>query len=368
VHRYDDPGGSIRSEGNVGSVRSLVASCPACERPLGEIPPHGLLDVTCSACGLRYQFVRGRVLGVELGRHGTSDDRHGVPVHYGENILRLERANQRIETITLPPAATIDGAPADAGHVLSAVFTAHGRRRDTLLSIYNGTTGYTRTFVLPEEGDIAFKAWMLGGAAGFFALLLLAGWGMTWWLAMIGGTASGVGIGVTCNYHRHVVNSPEPADEGELTPMQLLVSEKLNLEEQRARVTRRLLERERTVERLVSLRRKMTEIGLPLYEHRIAMINQVLEMLDTQMALDLKLRDGYERGIKMIDIELDASAAAEHIEMDVTSRLAAAVEELHEIEETHAELARQVSASAEVEELLKSTDTQRSGSITWGTM
>jgi hypothetical protein len=74
----------------------------------------------------------------------------------------------------------------------------------------------------------------------------------------------------------------------------------------------------------------MQNVGLDLYRPRIETIDRGIALIDTQMELEKRLRDGYERSIQMIEIEM------------------------HDLEAEQAELGRQLAANAEVEALLKS--------------
>jgi hypothetical protein len=105
--------------------------------------------------------------------------------------------------------------------------------------------------------------------------------------------------------------------------------------------------------RLVSLRDKMVELGLPAYRARIAIIDAALATLDQQIAVYTRLRDGYDRNIKMIEIELESGAAAEKFDEDISAAIAAAVSELDVLEVSQRELGRQLEANVEVEELLR---------------
>ena len=105
--------------------------------------------------------------------------------------------------------------------------------------------------------------------------------------------------------------------------------------------------------RLVALRDKMEAVALPAYRPRIASIDTALVTIDKQIAIATRLRDGYDKSITMIEIELESGAAADHMNEDISAMIAESVRELRTIEASQAELARQLEANVEVELLLR---------------
>jgi hypothetical protein len=105
--------------------------------------------------------------------------------------------------------------------------------------------------------------------------------------------------------------------------------------------------------RLVALRDKMEAVALPAYRHRIASVDVALATIDKQMAIASQLREGYDKSITMIEIELESGDAAHHMHEDISALIAESIHELRTIEESQAELARQLEANVEVELLLR---------------
>jgi len=105
--------------------------------------------------------------------------------------------------------------------------------------------------------------------------------------------------------------------------------------------------------RLVGLRSKMADLALAAYGPRIASIDSGVIMLDRQIEMDRLLCEGYDRSIKMIEIELEAGPAADQLNVDVSAAFTASMSELEALEESQAELARQLEANVEVELLLR---------------
>ena len=110
--------------------------------------------------------------------------------------------------------------------------------------------------------------------------------------------------------------------------------------------------------RLVGLRSKMADLALAAYGPRIASIDSGVGMLDRQIEMDRLLCEKYDRSIKMIEVELESGAAADEMNEDVSAALTADMSELKALEESQAELERQLEANVEVEQLLRSTLTR----------
>lgn len=115
----------------------------------------------------------------------------------------------------------------------------------------------------------------------------------------------------------------------------------------------RLREKSDLRQRLVTLRAKMEEVGLAAYQPRIESIESALRTVARQLDVLGRLRDGYDRSITMIDIELEAGIAVSEMDDDVGTTMISAMRELKALEATQAELARQLEANVEVELLLR---------------
>ena len=135
------------------------------------------------------------------------------------------------------------------------------------------------------------------------------------------------------------------------TPEQLRAA-RARLIEARTTHAEHLRERQGVRRRLADLRDRMRDVGLPAYSSRIATIDRGLATMDKQIAVIARLRDGYDRSLRMIDIELDAGHAVELLDEASGAAISDAVYELRLLEESQAELARQLEANDEVEGLL----------------
>src|SRR5581483_11855671 len=208
--------------------------------------------------------------------------------------------------------------------------------------------------VLAGVGGLALrKAFWLAAAAGLTAGVLAgsatASGLFTLAAAFVAFTVVVFGLG-----YRMMQRVSLSADEkARLSSHQHLLAEKLNLEASRAAVVRELESRGQLRGRLDALRVKMQRVGLDAYAPRIAALERALATIDQQMELQRRLRDGYERSIDMLEIELEAGAAADAFDASAAPHIATILSEMRELEDQQADLARQLSANAEVEHLLR---------------
>lgn len=134
------------------------------------------------------------------------------------------------------------------------------------------------------------------------------------------------------------------------TPEQLRLARQ-RLIDARAAHAERLKERQGVRRRLGDLLGKMRQVGLSAYSTRIATVERGLATLDRQIAVIAQLRDGYDRSLRMIDIELEAGHAADLLDEDIGVAIGVAMYELRLLEESQVDLARQLEANDEVEGL-----------------
>ena len=178
--------------------------------------------------------------------------------------------------------------------------------------------------------------------------------------ALVVSTACGMLTGL-------LLHRPRPGSRGRdgrltfRTPDQLRAA-RARLVEARRGHSDTLKERQGVRRRLADLLRRMRDVGLPAYSSRIVTIERGLATLDRQIDVISKLRDGYDRSIRMIDIELEAGHAAELLDDDMSLAIADAMYELRLLEESGAELARQLEANDEVEGISAGTGIARSAS------
>jgi hypothetical protein len=332
-----------------------VFSCPKCSKPLGDIPVAGELVVVCAQCRLKFLVVRGRVSRAHV-QQVYIDLKNKAPSRYRqEHEIRLQLASGRVELVSFDLPVGEATSIARPGDVLSAVYLMRGSAREQLLSIHNATIG--RSLPISFAGEKATgKAWRLGGLTGAVVVVATGMWGAPAAAALSTGAVVCIALGFGLG-HRFMPRARlSPEQEAQLTSAQRMLAEKLNLEVARARTMRELEARRALQERLLSLRTKMVNVGLDAYRPRIATLDRALENIEQQMALEARLRAGYERSIQMIEIELEAGAAADALDASAAPHIAQTLQEMHELEEQQAELGRQLAANIEVEELLRSSE------------
>lgn len=328
-----------------------VFACPNCNRLLGDIPPAGVLTAVCAHCRFKYQVVRGRVRQASSRQIAKPGD--NSPVRYADqHEVVLDLPSGRSEIVAFAIDHAQGPSPARADEIFSAVYLMRGKSRERLLLVYNANTD--ARIVLAGVGGMALRKvfWLALGAG--LTTGVLAGSatssGPVTLVGAIGGFAAVVfGLG-----YRMMPRVSLSADEkARLSAGQHLLAEKLNLETARAAVVRELDSRGELRSRLDGLREKMQRVGLDVYAPRIAALERALAMIDRQIELQRRLRDGYERSIDMLEIELEAGAAADAFDSSAAPHIATILSEMRELEEQQADLARQLSANAEVEHLLR---------------
>jgi hypothetical protein len=331
----------------------MVLSCPKCGQALGEVPANGRLNAICARCRLQYEVVRGRVAVAESRQIIVRAATKGQAAMYGQQqSVRVELASGRAEVVDfeLPDA----NAPlvARRGDVFYSIYLMRGARREQLLSVHNTTTGSSLTLSLPGE-KATTKAWLFAGgiAAVVFVTTIGAGLSPLLDVGLAVGSFVGLGIGLGHQFMPRAEISPEEAVQ--LTAAQTLLAEKLNLETARAHAVQALASRQELRERVVALRAKMLNVGLDIYQPRIAVLDRAIALMTTQLELDGRLRDGYERSIQMIEIEIEAGATADAVESVTAPHITANLAAMRDLEEQQAELVRQLQANSEVEALLK---------------
>jgi len=324
-------------------------NCPKCFRTIGELPERGELVALCSNCRFKFQLLRGRVLERSSKQQ---PGRKSNPIrHY---VLRLELPHRLNEVTEFDQIGTDDSVHARRGDDVAVVYSLRGTQREELLAIHNLTTGESHAVGTPGEKSSSTAA-TLGFLAGAVVGAVSWGVGLPFVAALVFGGGLSVATAFFLRRRLAPVHDIEPEAQALLERKHSWLSEKLRLEDARARVAADISDRERLRNRLVDLRRKMLEVGLEAYKPRLASIDVALAALDQQMTLDRNLCEGYDRSIKMIEIEQESTSAADQVfSDDLTPVVVEKLEELKALEAKQADLARELEANVEIEQLLRS--------------
>lgn len=321
-------------------------NCPRCYKTIGELPKSGTLVALCADCHFKYEVLRGRLIertSTRLGGPSNDPNRH--------YRFRVDAPNREAGSVEFERRGTEEVLQARPGDDVVIVHTMRGRRREEALAVHNLTTGDSLAINAPGRRSRATaEAW--GVAVG-----VLLGGGMLivvpLFPAALFGLFAAIGTAFVLGQRLRPVHDVQPGEQVFLERKQNWLSEKLRLQEARARIDGDIADRQRARQCLVDLQHKMLEVGLDAYKPRLHSIDVALAVLDKQTALDLALRDGYDRSIKMIEIEQDASAAEEIFPDDLTPLVLEKLDELKALEEQQAELARELEANVEIEQLLR---------------
>lgn len=328
--------------------------CPNCNTPLGELRRGGVFEEICPKCRYQYQVLVGRLAARNVRsvtrRAPTAQDRGHFTRAYE---LRLELSPTRHEAVDFEVPERDDTlVHVERGDTVAVVYAMRDWRRDELLQVRNYTTG--------EIFEIARPGATARNRAGCAAI----GVGLLTFIALIQVAPSSPVLVITplavtwgayallarlfAPTHRWAATR-EPASGAAPTLLEQIHA----LAEQRATVEADREEKLALRERLVALQRKMREVDLPAYAPRIAALERAVAAVDEQIALDERLRDGYDRSIKILEIEHESGATAERLSADVSATMQAKLDELRMLEEQHAELGRLLEANAELERFLR---------------
>jgi len=317
-----------------------LIECDRCRAPLAEVPDRSVVQTVCATCRFKFQVINGP-LANKSGRQ--------VGSHQRDYELRLEIGDRQLEIVRFRIAR--DHLPARPGDEIVVVHTMRGKQLEELLYVRNLTTG--DIIRVGSPGDRAERS---ANALGFLVAAVSIGVAMTieqYRLVALGGAAviSYVAwLWIDRRLEPKHQLSPEFAESRQAT--QGLLERKQACDAGRLAAVQSLAENEAHRERLIALRRKMSDVDIDLFKPRLDAIDRGLMTLDRQRAVDIALRDGYERAVKILDIELEAGAAAEQLGGDVAPLLLSKLDELRALEEQQADLKRELQANAEVEKLL----------------
>jgi hypothetical protein len=177
--------------------------------------------------------------------------------------------------------------------------------------------------------------------------------GMPIWFAAGAVALAGAGVGKGLVHLLRPVQALPAGERQALELRQGLLDEKRRMLERRADVVTAIERRAESQRRLLDLRTRMAAVEGDVYVARIAAVDVALRMLTDQRDVDERLLRAYDRSLEIVDIEYDATTATDALALDDGSVLAERMAELREVEEYHAQLTRQLEASAEVEKLLR---------------
>lgn len=328
--------------------------CPNCNTPLGELRRGGVFEEVCSKCHYKYQVLVGRLATRNVRsvtrRAPTAQD----PGRYTRAYeLRLELSPTNHEPVDFEVPERDDTlVHVEPGDTVAVVYAMRDWRRDELLQVRNYTTGEIFEIARPGANarNRAGCAAIGAGLLSFIALLQVAPPSPVLVIAPLAVTWGSYALlaRLFAPTHRHAAARQLSSDD----PPTLL--EQIHaLAEQRASIVADREEKLELRERLVALQQKMREVDLPAYAPRIATLERAVAAVNEQVALDERLRDGYDRSIKILEIEHESGATAERLSADVNATVQGKLEELRLLEEQHAELGRLLAANAELERFLE---------------
>jgi hypothetical protein len=269
-----------------------------------------------------------------------------------EYELRLQLTPSHLELVSFTLDARVEIPSLQRGDAVAVIFGLRDRARDDLLSVINRTTGKSAVIRKPDA-RARREAAGLSAIVGVVAALVAGQLGAELPVVIASGSTS-LALAFALIQRRLAPRFALARDERERhSAIQGLLEQKLGLlgERDRLRVARD--ERVALRARLAALQAKMRDVGLAMYEPRIASLDDALATIDAQLDLERQLLDGYEKSIKIIEIEYEAGTAEERLTEDVAPLIAQRLVELETLGERQRELERELAANAEVEQLLR---------------
>ena len=326
-----------------------LIKCGNCGTALAEIPDRSVVQTVCASCHFKYQIIDGRVAANE-----SREDVHRRV--YREYELQLELANGAYESVRFSVHERDKPLSVRRGDDVAVVQSMRGKEIEELLYIQNFTNDSVVQFAWP--GSRANRSATRAGMFLFVVLFVLAfrtAHDEPVLFVALAGASVTLSMLARAGLRqlmlpRHAL-APDVEEKGKAT--QRLLDQKHSCMNGLALVQHSLAKNEARRQRLLGLGAKMLDVGLDVYKPRFAAIDRALATLAKQRAVEDDLREGYERVLKMLDIELEAGAATDQVDDDVAATLLAKIDELQALEERQADLIRELSANAEVEQLLR---------------
>lgn len=329
-----------------------LVKCGMCGTALAEVPDRTALQKVCANCHFKYQIINGRV--------AANESRQVVQRRiYREYELQVELGSRDVEIVRFSLHERDKPLPVRRGDDVAVVHSMRGNQLEELLYIQNFTNDRLVQFAWP--GNRANRSATRAGMSLFVVLFLVAlviGQNEPVLLVALTGAAVALSVLARAWLRQRMLPThalaPDVEENGKAT--QRLLEQKHACLNGLTLVQHSLSQNEARRKRLLSLGNKMLDVGLDVYKPRFAAIDRALATLEKQRAVDVALREGYERVLKMLDIELEAGAATDQFDSDVTATLLAKLDELKELEARQADLIRELSANAEVEQLLRARE------------
>lgn len=335
-----------------GESASLMFSCPHCANVIGEYPDAGVALLICSSCTFKYELSAGHVVGLDSQRVqvrvGVDSVRRRYYRHYELVLRTTPRETLRFRFDTDRDDEWIQMR---AGEPAVVVYGMRGSKRNELLFVLNRAS--RERFILGHPGQGAkARSTGYGIVAGAVAGTAAAMASAPLLLAVIAAGAAGF----AARYGLSRILSPRhalrPDEQLMLSARQALLAQKLMLLELRTGVRDDVERRAALRERLRSLRTRMLAVKIDAYAARVETIDHALATLEEQVDVDLLLIAEYDRTLQIVDIEYEASLAADAISSEGSAVIDARLGELRGAEELRAETTRRLAANAEVERLL----------------
>jgi hypothetical protein len=322
--------------------------CPACKASVYLPHPEEsgdrlLLEIICPKCQRKYSVSYVETKYSDSYLEPLPQQKPNQPIEYQRiyklRVLGLAQTIQAIEFSTIGRDEKFSAVPGDR---LTLLYIMHKVRPPEPIFILNETTATSHQLFSPiqrarKAGSSAFVVTLLGGAF----LSLLAGFSQNplnkrLWLVVIP-SAIGTGVYVT---RRQI----QLTKEQNLQTAARLSFEQ-NLLEQVHCVAKRLdklhesiSEETRLIERLKTVKQKMTLTDSQVYARRIETFERGIDAMEKQLKLSQNLIAGYLKVKSMLEIDYETSRLAEQLPENTAQEIVTRLQELETIETQKEEL------------------------------
>jgi len=335
----------------------VVIDCPVCAKPVGSVSSKSPLEVVCPTCRYKYGVVLGKLTKPSSEQITLQRKTTRQPGTYDRRYeLRIKRPNQKLEVFSFVIPGKDDHVLVRHGDTVSVIHTMRGDHLEDLVLISNHTTG--EQYRLEDPGSKTRYIPLIAGlwaAAATYILLLLAPFPNSndagRFFALLIPLPSGA---FAYEYMRKKTTLKVEigrSEERRLTEEQGLLSQKTQLQQRVGELLAEVWANEEMMEQLEILKQKMIGVGQDVYGSRIGRIEKAIGLLQEQVEGTALLIKEYDRTIKIIEIEYEASRMAAGLPDKSTSTLAVRMAEMTAAEEKNQDLRLQLEANEEVRRL-----------------
>ncbi|HEY9907209.1 MAG TPA: hypothetical protein V6D18_06330 [Thermosynechococcaceae cyanobacterium] len=327
----------------------LSLHCPTCSRPIALSPQ--IQQISCPACGSEFGVVYGK-----LSKHTSLPETllyltARLPqIHKHHYTFQITTPDRTLQQLQFSTPGKVDSVPAQAGDLISVLYTLQSYGMRSLVAISNHTTG--KGYVLPRPIPSGSHLTTTVGTAILAVLLASYFIGLNLFLA---GSVSAVGALMYLKLTNMAqLSSPALQAQGRegnrLLADQRLLGQKRRIEARMGELEHDCKANQMLINQLATLKRKMQTLDQSLYVTRIDRADRAVNLIEQQNINNQCLMREYGQAAKMIEIEVETSWIADQLpeSSDFISKILRKLDELKSIESQNQALKLQLTAYDEL--------------------